>query len=212
MQSTRRGTGPLPEALDVIFFDLGDTLGSAVLSPPPLHLIRFDPYPFAPGVLSALQARGIRLGIISNTGDDGRMAGDAVLETATILQYFDPALRLYSRDMGLTKNSPAIFTRAAVLAGHGPTPEACLFVGEDAVERRFAMQAGLRVCPHPLQINEVIAGERLRYVRVTMPPARLQAGYELLRQRAFVPLYVAGRGGGGGYGIATPRTGPDLAT
>jgi len=36
----------MPETIRVIFFDLGDTLGSAVLSPPPVHLVAFDAYPF----------------------------------------------------------------------------------------------------------------------------------------------------------------------
>jgi hypothetical protein len=162
-------------------------------------------------LLSVLQAKGLHLGIISNTGEDGKAAMDAVLETAAILQYFDPALRLYSRDLGLTKNSPAIFGCAAELAGCAATPEKCLFVGEDAVERSFAMQAGLRVCPHPLLIDEVIAGERLRYVRVTMPPAHMQEGYELLRRRAFVPVHVAGRSGRVVYGITSQRAATEIA-
>ena len=148
----------MPEVISVIFFDLGDTLGSAVLSPPPVRLVGFDVYPFVPEMLSGLQNRGIRLGIISNTGDDGSATVDAVLETAAILRYFDPALRLYSHDVGLRKDSAAIFARAAQLAELGGTPEQCLYVGEDSAERGFAMQAGLHVCSHPLMIGEVIEG------------------------------------------------------
>jgi len=29
-------------SVKIIFFDLGDTLGQAVLSPPPVHLLEFD--------------------------------------------------------------------------------------------------------------------------------------------------------------------------
>ena len=148
----------MPETPDVVFFDLGDTLGSAMVSQPPVHLVRFDPFPFAQGLLAALRAKSLRLGIISNTGNDGRNVIDAVLDTAGILDFFEPALRLYSHDVGLTKNSPKIFVRAAELAGHAASPKRCLFVGEDATERGFAMQAGLRVCPDPLQVEEAIAG------------------------------------------------------
>src|SRR5262245_17258926 len=202
----------MPETPDVVFFDLGDTLGSPVLSPPPVHLIGFDPFPFARELLAALRAKGFRLGIISNTGSDGKDVIDAVFDTAGILEFFEPALRLYSHDVGLTKNSPAIFRRAAELAGHIAAPQQCLFVGEDAAERGFAVQAGLRVCPHPLLIEEVIAGESSRYVRVTIPPARVPEGYRLLRERAFVPLDVAGPDGRVVYGITSQRAATELVS
>ena len=83
----------MSEMPDVVFFDLGDTLGSAVLSPPPIHVIRFDPFPFAQPLLAALRAKSLRLGIISNTGDDGKNVIDPVLGTAGILDFFEPALR-----------------------------------------------------------------------------------------------------------------------
>jgi hypothetical protein len=200
----------MPETPKVVFFDLGDTLGSPVLSPPPIHIIRFDPFPYVQGLLAALRAKGLRLGIISNTGDDGKDVVDNVLDGAGILSFFEPTLRLYSREVGLTKNSPAIFLRAAELAGQLADPQQCLFVGEDAVERSFAMQAGLRVCPHPLLIERVIAGDSLRFVRVTIPAARVQEAYGLLRQRAFVPLHVGGSGGRFVYGITSQGVASEL--
>ena len=93
----------MSERAEVIFFDLGDTLGSAVLSSPPIHLVAFDVYPFVSQLLSDLQRQGLRLGIISNTGDDGRETVDAVLRAASIVDCFEPGLRLYSHDIGLTK-------------------------------------------------------------------------------------------------------------
>ena len=201
----------MPETIRVIFFDLGDTLGSAVLSPSPVHLVAFDAYPFVAGLLSDLQGKGLRLGIISNTGDDGRPTVDAVLNASGILDYFDPILRIYSRDVGLTKNSPAIFSRAAELAGFAESPQRCLFVGEDATERGFAIEARMRVCPHPLLIEEALANESLRYVRITAPAARVREAYALLRQRAFVSLHVAERGGRVVYGITSQRVAAELA-
>ncbi len=44
----------------VVFFDLGDTLGTPVLSPPPYHLVGFNVFPFAQSVLGELQRRGLQ--------------------------------------------------------------------------------------------------------------------------------------------------------
>ena len=153
----------------VVFFDLGDTLGTPVLSPPPYHLVGFNVFPFAQSVLGELQRRGLRLGVISNTGDDGGPAVNEVLRAAGLLSYFDPSLLIYSKDVGLTKDSPEIFRRAAERAGFADAPRRCLFVGEDAKERGFALDAGWRVAPHPLLVSEVLAGQQLQYIRITVP-------------------------------------------
>ena len=147
----------MSEAIDVIFFDLGDTLGSAALSDPPIHLVGFNVFPFVPQLLPELRHQGLRLGIISNTGNDGRETIDAVLRSAGIVDQFVPELRLYSHDIGLIKDSPRIFSKAAELAGLGASPGRCMFVGEDSAERAFALAAGMRVCPHPLRIADVLA-------------------------------------------------------
>src|SRR5258708_21295972 len=201
----------MTETIRVIFFDLGDTLGSAVLSPPPMHLVAFDAYPFVFQLLSDLRHQGLRLGIISNTGDDGRETVDAVLRAASIVDCFEPGLRLYSHDIGLTKDSPRIFTKAAELAGLAASPQRCLFVGEDSSERAFALSAGMRACPHPLLVGEVLASETLRYVRVTAPAAQVRRAHDLLRPHAFVPVHVADRNGRVVYGITSQRTAGELA-
>jgi bacterial leucyl aminopeptidase len=71
----------------IIFFDLGDTLGQAVLSPPPVHLVDFDVFPFVGDLLTRLRARGLRLGIISNTGSDSGAHVDSILARAGILDH-----------------------------------------------------------------------------------------------------------------------------
>jgi Haloacid dehalogenase-like hydrolase len=138
----------------VIFFDLGGTLGVPVLSPPPIHLVGFNVFDFAQPVLEELHRRGLRLGVISNTGEDGGKAVDAVLERAGILDFFEPALRIYSRDVGMRKDSPRIFLLAAERAGE-PAGR-CMFVGEDPTERAFAEQAGNVTVPHPTLVTDVL--------------------------------------------------------
>jgi Peptidase family M28 len=199
----------MPESVQVIFFDLGDTLGTAVLSPSPVHLVGFEVFQFVPQLLHGLKERGLRLGIISNTGDDGAEVVDGVLAAAQIVDFFPPKLRLYSKDIGLKKDSPAIFRQASKIAR--VRPQRCMFVGEDATERAFAAESGMGVCPHPLLIGEVLAGERLRYVRVMAPIERVKEAYASLRQVAFVPVHVAEAGGRVVYGITSQRVASQLA-
>jgi hypothetical protein len=187
---------PGPEAMAVpqiaaVFFDLGATLGSPVLSPPPRHLVGFEVFDFTVPVLDELRSRGLRLGVISNTGDDDGTAVDAVLERAGIRDFFEPALRIYSRDVGLRKDSPKIFRLAAERAGK--SPRRCMFVGEDPTERAFAEQAGNRTVPHLLLVVDVLDGQRLQRVQVTVPAGPEFANWQaVLRRHRVVPLRVSG--------------------
>lgn len=194
-----------------VFFDLGDTLGEATIGGNPPRLVRFDPFPYAPGVLADLHARGLRCGVISNTGDMRGADVEAVLAPTGLLDHIDPALRLYSADEGVTKASRQIFDRAAARAG-GAAAE-CVFVGEDSAERSVAIAAGWRVCPHPLLVAEVIAGEALQFVRLTVPPALAHTAWrDALRARAFVPLHASGPAGTVVVGITSHRVMLDLVT
>src|SRR5262249_44302100 len=174
----------LSNRITTVFFDLGDTLGTPVLSPPPLHLIGFNVFSFGPPILQELKAQGLHLGIISNTGNDPGTTVDQVLATAGIPSFFDEDLRIYSNDVGLEKNSPEIFRLATSRAGLAATPQLCLFVGESAHERDFAAQAGMEVCPHPSLVHEVLAGQHLRFVRITAPPDQASGEWrDVLRQK-----------------------------
>lgn len=133
-----------------VFFDIGDTLGSPLISPPPFRLEGLDVYPFVKGVLEELRSVGARLGIISNTGNETSASMERVLREAGLFDFFDPDLLIYSSVVGLEKNSPAIFQLASQRAGHAASPNKCLFVGEDRRERQYALQAGFKVSPHPL--------------------------------------------------------------
>src|SRR6476659_5167002 len=56
-----------------------------------------------------------------------------------------------------------------------------------------------------------LAGETLRYVRVTAPAAQVRTAHDLLRPHAFVPVHVADRNGRVVYGITSQRTAGELA-
>ena len=190
-----------------IFFDIGDTLGIPAFSPPPVRLVRVDLFFFVAELLRSLSDRGLRLGIISNTGDIDGASLDEMFNATGIRDFFDPALRLYSKDVGLEKNSPEIFRVAAGRAGLAATPQACLFVGEKATERGFASDAGFRTCPHPLLVSGVLDDQPLRFVRVTAPPATSPTALRAaLRAQPLVALHVAGANGNVIYAMASQRT------
>src|SRR5262245_34688173 len=109
-----------PVAINAVFFDLGDTLGTATVAGTPPRLVGFDVFPFVPPLLADLRDRGLRLGVISNTGDEKKAAVEAVLTPTGLLASFDPVLLVYSGDEGVTKASPEIFDRAAARAGRPP--------------------------------------------------------------------------------------------
>jgi hypothetical protein len=198
-------------SIAAVFFDLGDTLGTAVVGGSPPRLTGFDVFPYVPGVLTDLKARGLKLGVISNTGNDTGATVNAILAPTGILADLDAGLLVYSGDEGVTKASPEIFRRAAKRAGLDATPARNLFVGEDAHERQVATSAGWRVCPHPLLVGEVLAGQSLRFVRLTVPPAHASGRWrEELQKRAFLPMRMSGRGGTTVYGLTSQRVALDL--
>ncbi|MGB7789946.1 MAG: M20/M25/M40 family metallo-hydrolase [Terrimicrobiaceae bacterium] len=198
------------DVISAIFFDLGDTLGVPVLSVDH-RLERFEPFQFAQPVLKELRERAMRLGVISNTGEEPGARMNEVLGECALLGFFEPTLLVYSKDAGLKKDSPKIFQHAAKAAGLAETPEHCLFVGEDATERGHALTAGWRVCPHPLLVGEVLAGEELRYARIQAPAGReRQSWVGALGRLPLVPLHVDGAGGSVVYVITSQRTAADL--
>ncbi|HKB05210.1 MAG TPA: M20/M25/M40 family metallo-hydrolase [Gemmataceae bacterium] len=200
---------PPNSGIAAVFFDLGDTLGTATIGGQPPRLTGFDVFPFVSGVLTDLESRGLKLGVISNTGSEKGPAVNAVLAPTGLLAQLDNALLVYSGDEGVTKASPEIFNRAAARAG---VPAArCLFVGEDAAERMVAMSAGWTVCPHPLLVDEVLDGQSLRYVRLSVPADHAATPWRAeLRKRAFVPKHFAGPGGATVYGLTSQRVALEL--
>ncbi len=169
----------------VIFFDIGNTLGSPKLSPRGL-LVALTVYPYVPDVLQQLHEDGKRLGIISNIGNDRAENVERVLEESEILNFFESDLRLYG-----PKDSPAIFRRAATQADLSATPQQCLFVGEDSKERFYALEAGWRVAPHPLLASEVLKGRHLRYITLGVSAEQANSDWQgALRDLPIVPIHV----------------------
>jgi len=140
-----------------VFFDIGETLASAIVRSG--HLVRLERYPFVPDVLERLRSgeAGVSVGLISNTGHESAERLAAVLSDAGLSDLVDADLCLFSSVEGMDKSQPALFARAVMRAGLPSTR--CVFVGEDADERAVAASAGLRVSPHPLHALHLVESE-----------------------------------------------------
>lgn len=138
-----------------VFFDIGDTLASPVLSPNRRSLAGLRVYPFVPEILQALGHQTVPLGLISNTApDDTMQTMQAILKQVGLLRFFDVTLLLFSSVEGLDKTRGEFFQRAATRAGI--PPQRCVFVGEDAQERAVARTAFFQVSFHPLHVFHVL--------------------------------------------------------
>ena len=99
-------------SLTTIFFDLGETLVRPVVENG--EIVRFAVFDFAVPVLEDLIGRGLRLGVISNTGTETRQHMEDLLEGAGLLRFFEAHLLILSSEVHLTKDDPTIFTLATV--------------------------------------------------------------------------------------------------
>ncbi|MER6784567.1 HAD family hydrolase [Streptomyces sp. NPDC000658] len=122
----------------VIFFDIGATLADP--QPEPDGSLSLRPRPRVLAVLDALSE--VRKGIISNPGSAEAAVARALAE-AFPGRFTDVALVHWGM-----KDSREIFDRA--VAGSGGAADDCVFVGEDARERGFAHEAGMRTAAHPV--------------------------------------------------------------
>lgn len=87
------------------------------------------PMPGAVDALRALAARGIRLGIVSNTGRTPGVVLRRILERHDMLRYFDASAIAYSDEVGFRKPDRRIFERA--LAALGVPPARTLHIGDN---------------------------------------------------------------------------------
>ena len=140
----------------VIFFDLGETLVTRVPG-----AVRAAWVPGAQVALAQLAARGVRLGLISNTTGLSRAQVLDRLPTDFQFNQFESGLVILSSETAppVEKPDPEIFRRA-VQAAHAPAG-ACLFCGESLIETLAAQKAGLRAArlipPPNSDLSELVA-------------------------------------------------------
>ncbi|EFL19288.1 hypothetical protein [Streptomyces sp. C] len=170
--------------MSVLFFDIGATLADARMEPDGSLTLR--PRPRVVAVLDALAA--VRKGIISNPGPgDGaaeRAAG--ALEAAFPGRFTDAGLVHWG-----VKDGRGIFDRAVASTGGVPA-DGCVFVGEDAQERAFAREAGMRSAPHPVFAPAAMEGRPVFFARIGLPEGRgLPELAAVVETTEAVPLHVA---------------------
>jgi FMN phosphatase YigB (HAD superfamily) len=129
-----------PEPFNVVFFDIGGTLGTVQETAGARRLDLFS------GTLTLLQtfrsALGLRLGVITNIPPDMSPAEvRTMLATAGLLTLFDNDLIVTSRDAGAAKPDARIYEfaadRAQISLGR------CLYIGENPSEVTGALVAGM---------------------------------------------------------------------
>jgi putative hydrolase of the HAD superfamily len=146
---------------EVAFTEAVDAYGGAALEYPPAPM---------PGVVDALQGlagRGIRLGIVSNTGRTPGVVLRRILAGHGLLRYFDAAGIAYSDEVGFRKPDPRIFLRS--LQALGVEPGRALHVGDNPeADVRGAKSLGMRAAHYafdggpPSPIADVVLADLAR--------------------------------------------------
>jgi FMN phosphatase YigB (HAD superfamily) len=152
--------GEISVMLKAVFFDIGDTL-----------VITSDKtwVSGAKEALTALRALGLRLGIISNTGDLSREKVLDLLPADFNFGVFENDLIILSSEVHLKKPDPAIFRLAVKRAN--VKPGECLFCTEELDHTLIAQQTGMLAA------------------RVLQPPSNSDAGQlaGILKSGGLVP-------------------------
>ncbi|MGC2236027.1 MAG: hypothetical protein WA584_07690 [Pyrinomonadaceae bacterium] len=99
------------------FFDIGDTLATVRVSPDGLRIAEFT---VLPGVIAALEElraeNGLTLGILSNRGSIPEKEVLNALNTAGILEFFEPSFIIFGK-----KDTVRFFKKIALTARGGFT-------------------------------------------------------------------------------------------
>jgi putative hydrolase of the HAD superfamily len=134
----------LCERLDAASFAQAvDVYGVPALEYPP------DPMPGAVEALRALTARGLRLGIVSNTGRTPGSVLRRILARHDMLQYFDAVAISYSDEVGFRKPDARIFART--LAALGVAPARALHIGDNPdADVLGAQKVGMRTAHYAI--------------------------------------------------------------
>ncbi len=150
--------------MPVIFFDVGGTLADARVEPD--GSLTLHPRPRVMAVLDAL--RDVRTGIISDPGPGAGAASRAAvaLHEAFPGRFADEALVHWGAKAGR-----GIFDRAVAGAGEA-TADDCVFVGEDAGERAFAREAGMRTAADPVFARAATQNRPVHRAWIELPDGR----------------------------------------
>jgi putative hydrolase of the HAD superfamily len=120
-----------------------EAYGEAALAAPP------TPMPGAVDTLRTLAGRGLKLGIVSNTGRTPGAVLRRILERHDMLRYFDAVGIAYSDEVGYRKPDARIFTRS--LRALGVEPARALHVGDNPeADVRGAKAVGMRAVHYAL--------------------------------------------------------------
>ncbi|MBT2365825.1 M28 family peptidase [Streptomyces sp. ISL-10] len=169
--------------MSVLFFDIGATLADVSVAADGSWT--FHPRPRVGEVLDSFAQ--VRRGIISNPGPgtNARENAAAALEAAFGSRFTDEALVHWG-----AKDGRAIFDGAVTSAGAGAGD--CVFVGEDADERAFAREAGMRTAAHPVFTLAAVEGRPVYWARIEVPEDRSLAELEAVANLGeVVPVHVA---------------------
>lgn len=103
-----------------------------------LPALKLLPRPHVLDTLRRLRLAGCQLGIISDNGTIDPGAIENALTVCGLMVHLAPELIFFGR-----KTSAAIFADVVRKCGRQDRANSCAFVGEDPIERKFALQAGL---------------------------------------------------------------------
>jgi putative hydrolase of the HAD superfamily len=137
-------------SLDVVFVDLGKTLGE--WAPPD----QFKAYPSSRPFLAGLRGMNVRVGVITNLAplDEG-VVWEALVRCG-LAEHIDRALFVSDSAAGSRKPDPAVFRFAAARAA--VPPERAMFVGENLLELIGAAAAGMRTLWKPTSPGNELPG------------------------------------------------------
>ena len=129
--------------LDVVFFDIGGTLGERNAATG-----EFTPFASSSTLLKTMRdTLGLRVGIITSLGTLTNPDGLALLKKAKLAQFLDPKGFVSEHDAGVAKPDPKIYVFAAKKVG--VPVNRCLFVGENLIEVIGALSAGMKAVQKP---------------------------------------------------------------
>ena len=128
--------------IEFVFFDIGGTLAEFDQS-----ANKLIPFPSSVGLLKAMAAIGLRIGVMTTLGAINKQQGLDLLHAAGLDSFLDPQGFISDKDLNVAKPHIEIYRFAAQRVG---VPiDRCLFVGENLIEVIGAIAAGMKAVLKP---------------------------------------------------------------